>query len=336
MSVKSNGDVLISVCIVVRNARNTIENFLSETAKVMTGHYNYYELLIVDNSSSDETCQLVESLQTTLPNVRLLHLSRIYRLETAMTAALDNSIGDYVVLIDSETDPPSLIPDLVTKAQSGYDVVAVRRPVRYQYSWVDRTAVEIFFRFANRILGGELHFDDTHFQVLSRLVVNSITQIRRKRRYLKYFNDLIGFKSTYIVHDDPEFARQRRTINRVEAISLAVDLIISNSAAPLRAAVFIGTLASLLNLLYLGYIIIVTLVKRNIVEGWLTTSITSTTMFFFLFVILTILGEYIARILEETKDEPLYFIEYEKNSAVSSYSREKRNETLNVMVSNPE
>jgi dolichol-phosphate mannosyltransferase len=104
-----------------------------------------------------------------------------------------------------------------------------------------------------------------------------------------------------------------------------VDIIISNSAAPLRLGALLGLLASFANVLYFGYILAVTLVKRKLAEGWLTMSVTSTTMFFLMFLILAILSEYVARILDESKDQPLYFIESEMNSDVSSFQKDRLN-----------
>jgi len=102
-------------------------------------------------------------------------------------------------------------------------------------------------------------------------------------------------------------------------------MITANSAIPLRLAALVGLFASFLNLLYFGYIFIVTLVNERLVEGWLTSSVMNTTMFFFVFLILTVLSEYIAHILEETRDQPLYFIKYETSSTTSIYTDEKLN-----------
>ena len=103
------------------------------------------------------------------------------------------------------------------------------------------------------------------------------------------------------------------------------DILVSNSAVPLRFASLLGVLASLGNLSYLVYILVVSLLKSHLAEGWLTTSLTNTTMFLAMFLILTIVSEYIARILDETKDQPLYFVESETNSVVSSTNEERLN-----------
>jgi dolichol-phosphate mannosyltransferase len=109
----------------------------------------------------------------------------------------------------------------------------------------------------------------------------------------------------------------RRVSVRV-AVMRALDLVISESAAPLRFVAALGIVACLLNLLYLVYILAVTLIKRRLAEGWLTTSVTQTVMFLLLFFILAVLAEYVARILDETKDRPLYFVEYEMKSSVTA------------------
>jgi hypothetical protein len=111
----------------------------------------------------------------------------------------------------------------------------------------------------------------------------------------------------------------------LESINLAIDIIVANSKHPLRVVTMLGLLASILNLLYIGYIILVNIFKRNVMEGWTTSSLQNAGMFFFILLILTVISEYIGRILEETKDRPLYYVIDEKTSSVMLSSPEIRN-----------
>lgn len=106
---------------------------------------------------------------------------------------------------------------------------------------------------------------------------------------------------------------------------------LSHSARPLRWTAWLGLLACSINLIYFGYIFVVTLVKQRIAEGWLTTNVMSTLMFFFLFLMLAVLAEYVSRILEETKDQPLYFVDYELDSPVMSYKKDEGEDRLNIV-----
>ena len=325
-------DSLISVLVVLDNDREIIDGFIEETTRTLAAHYRYYELLLVDNGSSDGVDQRVQFLQKRIPNLRLLRLSRPHDVEIALAAGLDNSLGDYVAILNANYDPPGLIPELVERAASGFDVVIAERRHRNDQSFARKHSSLFFYKVASRLLGYSLQPNATHFRVFSRQVVNSISKIGNKSRYLKYLNALVGFRQTHVPYDRVYRSAQRQGEAGLFKLALsAIDIIISNSAAPLRLASLLGVSASFLSLIYCGYVLAVTLVKRRIAEGWVTTNLMSSAMFFLLFLIITILSEYIARILEESKDRPLYFIEFETNSTVSSFKEEVLHQTVNVV-----
>ena len=318
-------EALISICAVLTDDPARIEQFLAETSHLLAAKFQYHELLLIDNALDGAFGVLVHEWQRRTPNIRLLRLSRRYSHEIALAAALDNSIGDYVVVMDMGSDPPSMIPDLITTAISGHDVVIAERSSENDpliRKWLSRA----FYRIATILLGYPLRPNATYFRAFSRRAVNSLIRIRSKNRYLRCLNGMVGFSQASIPHTGhASVGRQHGLLRLLANARSAADIIISNSAAPLRFASLLGLLASFANLLYFGYILVVTLVKKNLAEGWLTTSITSTTMFFLLFVILSILSEYVARILDEAKDQPLYFVETETNSDVCSFQRERLN-----------
>ncbi|MEW6185811.1 MAG: glycosyltransferase [Thermodesulfobacteriota bacterium] len=330
--MNSPPDIFVSVLTVVNNDADAISDFLEDTAIVLSKNFQYYEILIVDNGSQDDSSSTIRALQKKIPNIRLLRLSRAYDKETALAACLDNSIGDYVIIMDLLCDPPDLIPGMIQQAVSGFDVVIAESTDRGRDSRLESWLRKIFYKTASRILGQILQPQASYFRVLSRRVVNSLTRIRNKSRYFKYFTALVGFRQVHIPYQRVyRCARDSGKSTFLQSLGSALDIILSNSARPLRWAAWLGLLASSINLFYIGYIFIVTLVKRRIAEGWLTTNVMSTLMFFFLFLILTVLAEYVSRILEETKDRPLYFIDYEIDSPVMSYKEGKGEEPLNVV-----
>lgn len=325
---------LITVCAVIRNDRDMLEAFVRDLSAVLARQFAYYEIVLVDNHSSDDTLQLVRQMEDSVPNLRLIRLSRVHSLETAITAALDNSIGDFVVLLEPRYDDLALIAPLVEQATGGYDIVVVRPDLSTRYDRLGRWFAGVVYALASKMLGNAIRVDDSRYRVYSRRAVNALAQIRRKRRYLKYSNTLIGYSQSHIDAPPQSASSLRKPINRLESLSLIIDLVISNSAAPLRMASLVGLLASFLSLLYIVYIIVVTILRDDVVEGWLTTNTVTTTLFFMLFIILTIMSEYIARILVEAMDEPLYFIESESNSRIAPYTRLKEDgEVVNVVDS---
>jgi glycosyltransferase involved in cell wall biosynthesis len=321
-----NSSILVSVSVVVSNDNEIVAEFVEQTSAVLSEKYEYYELLLVDNGSTDGSDLTVQALQQRIPNVRLIGLLKPYDKQTALAAALDHSIGDYVVIMEMDHDPPDMIPTLITKAISGYDVVIGEQIGDESGFFLDKWLTSLFCRLSSKILGYPLEPRSSYFRVISRQVVNAITCIRNKSRYLKYLNVQVGFRQTYVPYQRIHRRRARHEKNRLfRSIFYAIGMITANSAIPLRLAALVGLFASFLNLLYFGYIFIVTLVKERLVEGWLTSSVMNATMFFFVFLILTVLSEYTAQILEETRDQPLYFIEYETSSTTSIYTDEKLN-----------
>jgi dolichol-phosphate mannosyltransferase len=318
-------EALVSVCAVLSDDVERLDEFLIETSRLLASSFQYHELLLIDNSLEHRVGLRVQSWQQQLPNIRLLRLSRQYSHEVALAAALDNSIGDYVVVMDIGSDPPSMIPDLVGAAMSGYDVVIAERRVENE-PFLTRWLSRAFCRLATTLLGYPLRSNATYFRAFSRRAVNSLIRIRSKNRYLRCLNGMVGFSQVSLPHREPMTPSRRRGFLRLlSSVRSAADMIISNSGAPLRVASLLGLMASCANVLYFAYILAVTIVKKKLAEGWLTMSIANTAMFLLLFIILSILSEYIARILDESKDQPLYFIEAETNSEICSVQRERLN-----------
>jgi dolichol-phosphate mannosyltransferase len=325
-----NQDTLITVLTVLDNDQDLLDDFVAETAAILEPEFRYYEIVLVDNHSMDATAAKVRQLEKTQPNLHYIRLSRRYDSETAFAAGLENSLGDYVVVMDLKWDPPRAIPKLLAAARDGYEVVIGERssePKGLLYGWVER----VFYRVAGWSLSFKLRPNASYFRCLSRQVVNSITRIRNKSRYLKYLNEVVGFEHAYIPYTRiPRRERDSLQPSTLEAITSGIDIIVSHSALPLRLAALLGVLASFVSVLYVIYILIVSLVKHRVAEGWITTNVVSTVLFLCLFLILTVLSEYVARVLEETKDRPLYFLEGESYSAVIYYKKDMLERKLNV------
>lgn len=322
----TQSEALVTVIMVMQNDQDIIGQVVTETVEILKQKHPYYEILIIDNGSADTSVQMVKQLQQTVPNIRLLVLSRRYDQEIAFAAALDNSLGDYVVLMDIQMDPPSMIPTLISKALSGYDIVIAERKSRSDNTVFERTFAKLFYKLYGNISGFYFSPNASNFRLLSRRAVNSIIQIKNKSRYLKYFNALVGFTQTYVSYDRIYRKHPSQTkIGFVRSLIKASDVIVSNTVTPLRLVSFLGVIASFLNLVFLAYVFIISLVKARVAEGWISSSVVSAVMFFLVFLFLTVISEYIARILVEAKDQPLYFVADEFNSKVLSPAKDKIN-----------
>lgn len=305
-------DVLVSVLVVVQDDAAILPSFLTELHAELQSKFHYYEIVLVDLSSRDHTLEVVGELMQNLSCLRLLRLSARVNREIGIAAALENCIGDFAVLMNLYLDQPSDVARMVATAQQGYEVVVAKRGAPREQELGRR----LFYAVARNMLDVELSAAESDFQLMSRKAVASLTKIKNRRRYLKYFNSLLGFKKQVInsVPRNPPLKMPSR--NFLVKLQQAIDILISNSATPLRWAAALGVLASFGSLAYLLYALIAALVKNKLAEGWLTTSVVISSMFCCLFVILAVLAEYVARILEESQHRPLYFIEMEAESVI--------------------
>lgn len=316
---------LVSILVPLNDDLPILPEFLDELEAVLRARYRYYEIVFVDNHSQDGSLDFLIAAMQERPGLRLLRLSRPASFEVDCAAGLEHVIGDFAIVMDPYLDRPADVPRMIDAAREGYDVVIGERsalPAR-------RRVRRFFFALASRMLGERIDPDQSNFRLFSRRVVTSLTKIKHRRRYLRYINALVGYRQRLLPTTAHErSARKAMRLGPLTSARTAIDLVISHSATPLRWAAALGLLASAANLGWLLYVLLVVVIKRRLAEGWLTTSVVIGTMFFVLFVILTILSEYIARILEEVQERPLYFIELEAESVVSTRREESR---LNVV-----
>lgn len=305
----------------LRDEAALVEPLLLQLSQVLKAQYENYEIVLVDDGSVDGTSARVKELLGRVECVRLLRLSRRFGLDVALTAGLESAIGDYVVTLSPATDPTALIPDLVALARrenaAVYGVLARReRPLLH------RLGARLFHWTCRRLLDLPITPGATHFRVLSRQAVNAIVGIKDNYRYLRALTPYIGY-STRLFEYQP--LRAPRAESLFEAADTAVAIIVSNSSRPLRLTGWLAVLASGLNLAYIGYVFLVNVFKHAVAEGWTTLSLQNAGMFFLLFLILAVVTEYVGRILNETREWPLYYIAEEANSSVLIASQDRRN-----------
>jgi len=310
-------DAFVTVVAPLRNDAAIVQQFVRETVAVLDRTYAYYELLLIDDGSSDATVLRVQELLDAVPCVRLIRLSRQFGDEIAIYAGLENAIGDFIVSLMPATDPPELIPEFVDCARRiGGVVVGVRNTERAE-PLGSRLGAKLFYAICNRFLALDVPEESTHFRALSRRALNALLQIKDKHRYMKVFSTFIGYEHQTLAY--APVLRDGATPPRRglgTSLNLAVNVMVANSTRLLRFVTLLGVLASGLNLLYMGYILAIAFFKKHVAEGWVTLSAQNAGMFFFVCIILSVMGEYIGRILAETQDRPLYYVMEERSSAV--------------------
>lgn len=316
-------DILVSVVVVTQNATRYIEPALEALSEQLAKHYKDYEIVVVDDGSRDRTAEVVESLQKRISNIQLYALPRSYGEAIATVAGLDNAIGDYVAVMDPETDPPETIPLMVSLAQGGYDVVYVADTSRKNRErFYDRLA-KLFYRIFVKFTGSEIPQEASRFRLFSRAVVNYITAVNDRHHLLRVLPAISGFSHTVVPYVSKPSSKQRSLLSR---IGEGISVLFNSSVKPLRFATYTALAAGFLNLLYAVYVVIVALIKPDVAEGWVSLSLQSSGMFFLISLVLTIISEYLYGIMERTQNRPLYHISRESSSVVF-----RRKQELNVV-----
>ena len=323
-SQNSLSDVFVTASLIVQNDEKVIVQFIRNIYRNLNKNYDYFEILVVDNSSNDNTLELVRQQQRQIPEIRIISLSYRHNLQTAYLAALENSLGDYVVIFDLESELSHLIKEFIDKSISGFDVVIANPTLDNRYSPIEKTVLKFIDTAFIKIMGVNFYPNAYFSGVFSRSAVNSLVKVRNKKLHLRYSKAFMGLTKHYF-----DYKHMGKKIPFISSLRLAVDVLISNSQLPLRLTTLLGMSASFLSLMFVVYVFIVTLVKKQIIEGWITTSLVTGGLLFLLFAILTVLSEYVGRILTELKDEPVYYIAKEFNSGNTTVSR--KHKKLNVV-----
>ena len=303
-------EALISVVAPCYNEEESIGEFIARTLNVLEAHYSRYELILVDDGSKDRTVEKIAEYQRKHPYIRLIRLSRNFGKEAAVTAGLDHSLGEYVVMIDSDLqDPPALIPQLFAKLQEGYDIVSAAHTMRKKETWLKKATSKFFYHIAEHMTGLSIPDNVGDFRIMRRKVVNAIMSVKDNVRYMKLIYAYVGFRNATVPFErDGRFAGQTK-YNYPRLIKAALDAIISFSDTPLRYISFMSLGISGLAFLLSVLVIIKKLIGGQAADGWTSLVVIISVFFCILFGFLSVVSEYISRILRESKHRPLYFAE---------------------------
>jgi len=318
-------DVFVSVVAPLKNDEDIIVDVVRDLVAVLHAHYRNYEILLVDDGSTDATVTRVETLIPDAPGLRIIRLSRAFGPEIAIAAGLDSAIGDFVAVLLPATDPPEIVPEMVDRCRAGAGIVFGVREDRAGEPWLQRAGAAGFYWLANRLLRLRMPENSTHLRVMSRQAVNAVTRIRDRFRYLRTLTDYVGYEAQSVRYRLQHRRARPRRKSLVSAIVLAVRILVSTSVQPLVLASWLAFLGALGTVAYLGYVVAIYLLKDRVAEGWTTESLVMTTMFGLLALLLGVIAAYLARLLDETQDRPLYFVMEEQGGTLPLIEAERKN-----------
>lgn len=309
---KTAKQYLLSVVIPVFNERSVISQCFSRVSSVLEKLDCRYEIIFVDDGSTDGSTEYIQRIALTSPNTRLIKLSRNFGKEAAMTAGLDQAKGDAVIIIDADLqDPPELIPEMVAAWKRGADTVVMKRGSRAGESLFKRASAHCFYRILNRLSDLTIPEDTGDFRLLSRKAVNTLAKLPERSRYMKGLFAWIGLPVEVITYDRAPRAAGETKWSFFGLCRLALEGIVSFSVLPLRAVTWLGGITALGSVAFGVWSVIKTLVLGEIVSGYPSIIVTVTFLGGVQLLSIGLLGEYMARIYVESKQRPIYVIEDE-------------------------
>lgn len=301
----------VSIIIPVYNeSKNLIPLYqaLQPVLKPLSLRYQF-TLLFVNDGSKDDSVTIIQYLAETDPSVQWISLSRNFGKEIALTAGLDHSESDAVILIDADLQhPPMLIPEFLKAWATGFDGAYAEVKNRPHESWLKKSLKHYFYQGLRRLSSIPIPANAGDFRLLSRQMVTSIKAMRERHRYLKGLYAWVGFSQKAIPYTpDPRHAGTT-TWSYWKLFNLGLEGITSFSTTPLRWATYLGFLSAGSAFLYAFYVIGKTLLFGEIIKGYPTLLIVILLLGGTQLITLGILGEYLGRMFNETKNRPLYFI----------------------------
>ena len=292
-----------------------IADFHRAIRKAMKAEGQAFEVVFVNDGSTDSTLGLMHALQERHPNTSVIDLSRNFGKEIALTAGLDHARGDAVVIIDADLqDPPEVIGDLIKGWCEGYEIVYARRRVREGETWLKKATAGAFYRIMERIGDVALPRDVGDFRLMSRKAVDAVRQLRERHRFMKGVFAWVGFPAKEVLYDRaPRHAGETKW-NYWKLWNLSIEGLTASTLAPLKLSTYFGFLVACSSFFAGLFFIVKTLFFGDAVAGFPTLIVVILFLGGVQLMVLGVLGEYLGRVFNETKDRPLYFV----NQAVLS------------------
>lgn len=267
-------------------------------------------ILYVDDGSTDATWRVLAAIAQADPRVGLLRLSRNFGKEAALTAGLDLIVEGAALILDADgQDPPELIGTFVAKWREGYDDVHGTRVVRAGEGWIKRSTAHAFYRVIGRISRTPIPADTGDFRLLSARSLGALRQLRERHRFMKGLFGWVGFRQVAIPYERDARLAGGSKFNIWKLWNFALEGITSFSTAPLRIATYVGLVTAAFAFAYGALVIVKALLWSDPVAGWPTMMAVILFLGGTQLIALGLIGEYLGRLYEESKQRPLYLVD---------------------------
>lgn len=300
----------LSVVVPVRNEDAVFPAFHSRLLAAVEATTGGFEILYVDDGSTDRTRELLELASAQDARVGFIRLSRNFGKEAATTAGLQHAGGEATVVIDGDLqDPPELIPSMLAAWRGGADVVNMRRRARAGESWLKRATAHAFYRVMNRLSEVPIPVDTGDYRLLSRRAVDALNSLPERNRVMKGLFAWIGFNQATIAYDREPRAAGSSKWRYWKLWNLALEGITGFSVAPLKVATYVGFATAASAFLFAAFMLVKTLALGDPVPGFPTLIVVISFLGGLQLMAIGVLGEYLSRLFVEAKGRPLYLID---------------------------
>lgn len=300
----------ISLIVPCFNEQDSIRFFVEKVEEIFLQLPNYsYEIVFINDGSKDRTKEVILDLSNINKKIKLVDLARNFGKEIALAAGLDYCSGNAVIPMDVDMqDPPEVIIDFINKWEEGYDVVYGIREERVGDTFLKKLTAFLFYRVINLLSDTKIPKDTGDFRLMDKKVVEVLKQMKERHRFMKGIFAWVGFNQTGIPYVRKPRVSGQSKFNFIKLSALALEGITSFSVRPLKLASFFGFFTSVVAFVYGSYIIIRSLINGSDVPGYPSLIVIILFLGGIQLISVGLLGEYIGRIYNETKERPLYIV----------------------------
>lgn len=298
-----------SIIAPIYNESDNIQELYRRVSEVLDSTGESWEIIMIDDGSSDDSTEQMQKLSEEDDRVKSVIFARNFGHQIAVTAGLDHSEGEAVIIIDSDLqDPPEVILDLIEKWKEGYEVVYAVRSKREGETWFKLFTASMFYRIIQRITDVNIPMDTGDFRLMDRKVVNVVNQMRERHRFLRGMSVWVGFKQTGVEYERGARYAGETKYPLKKMVKFASDAITGFSYFPLQIAMYMGFISAGISILAIPVVVITRLTGSQAFFGQATTLIAVLFLGGVQLISLGLLGEYIGRLYDEAKGRPLYII----------------------------
>lgn len=299
-----------SIVAPIYNEEGNIQHLYERLCEVMDSTGEPWELVTVNDGSRDRSLELLRELAEKDPRIKIVNFARNFGHQIAVTAGLDYVSGDASVIIDADLqDPPELILEMIERWKAGYEVVYAVREERKGESWFKLLTAKIFYRLIYRITDVDIPLDTGDFRLMDAKVVAALQSMREHNRFIRGMTSWIGFKQTGVSYVREERFAGETKYPLGKMVSFAMDAITGFSYFPLQIMVYVSFVLGVLAVLLVP---VISVLRVTLGSGFLGGQVTTIVLLLFVssfqLFFLFILGQYVARIYDETRDRPLYLV----------------------------